>query len=426
MDYRLVLTSITEANKHEKYVEAVDQLAKALKLPVTIRPDHTAEDKEEYSFKAQEELVNRWKLLFGAVLDNLYYALCGYLDLPVITTFSKALDDDRPLIFRGKLMYNPETGKPLKVKDWNNLIAAIEKFLNRKLKGTEKKIVLDSAALGRVISRMLKYNTAEAVKALRLEEVKYKEYSWTDLSESLKAYKAAVNPPDTELFRLQLAEETLGNHITAIGQDTLKDVKSVFLEGIKQRKNKRQVSQDLFDRLGSVNKDWERITEFETNNTFNNAFINEELGLKEPEEKVYLRRVEMGDVFVCIHCRKIKGILVLVVEEPLEDEKIDDKYAKVAIWPDKSNIGRNRKDWWVAAGVQHPYCRGSWYREYPDREEEKLGYDFGPIYAKREKEDTLWGEAMNEVLKEKEVKQSDPDFLDKVKKVFKKKMAEAK
>ncbi len=420
MDYRIILESITEKNKLEKYTQAVSRLAKALEIPVTVRPTHE-ENKEEFSFKAQEQLTKHWNIFFGRITDNLYYALCRYLELPVINTFSKAIGEGgESLIFRGKVMYNPETGKPFKVRDWNNLIGAIEKFLNRKMKDAEKKIVLDSNALGRIISRMLKYNTKEAVQALRLEEVAYKGRFWTELSESLKKYKEAFNPSNMELSRLQLTEDSLGNYITNINQNTLKEIKGVFLEGFKQKKNKRQVSQDLFDKMGSLNKDWERIIEFETNDNFNNAFIQEEMATEEPGEKIYLRRVEMGDAFVCSHCTKIKGILVLVVNEPLEDEKISDKHAKIAIWEGKSNIGRSQKNWWVAAGSQHPYCRGSWYREYPEKEE-KFGYDFEAVYAKRDKEDKLWGEALDEVL-DTGAKQSEPDFLDKVKRIFQQKM----
>lgn len=421
MDYRIILKSVTEDNKLTKYTEAVSRLAKAMKLPVTVKP-RKEEGKEEFSFVAQEQLVNQWKAFYGKILDNIYYAICKHLDLPVNTTFSKAIDDDKPLIIRGKLMFNPETGKPLARKDWNNLIEAIEKFLNRKLKGAEEKIVLDSAVLGRIMSRMLKYNTDEVVRRLKLEDAKYKKYTFDYLSESLKTYREKFNPPDSELFQLQLAEDSLATHITAISQDTMKGIREVFLQGIKQKKGKGKIAQDLFDKFGDKNKDWERIIEFEMNDNFNNSFVQEEIATSKPGDKIYMRRMEMGDAFVCSFCSKIKGILVLVVNEPLEDENINDKYAKIAIWEGKSNIGRGRKEWWIAVGAQHPYCRGSWTREHPEKEEE-FGHDFETVRARREKENQVWGEALEEV-KAGGAKESDKDFLEKVKDLFNQRIKE--
>ena len=97
----------------------------------------------------------------------------------------------------------------------------------------------------------------------------------------------------------------------------------------------------------------------------------------------------------------------------------------IQFWIGKDNIGEeNKKRWWLSAGIQHPGCRGYWIREYPEKEE-KFGYDFGAIYARRDKEDKLWGEELDEVL-QTGAKQTEADFLAKVKKLYNKKMQNKK
>ena len=74
---------------------------------------------------------------------------------------------------------------------------------------------------------------------------------------------------------------------------------------------------------------------------------------------------------VCPFCESINGKVFTVVD-PADPKKDGDK----SVWAGKTNIGRSaatRKRvgktlverikaemWWVAAGVMHPHCRGSW------------------------------------------------------------------
>lgn len=57
--------------------------------------------------------------------------------------------------------------------------------------------------------------------------------------------------------------------------------------------------------------------------------------------------------------QKIKGAIALWSDIALPDEKINDPYADYAIWEGKEN-GE------LPVGVVHPYCRGSWFRVYPE------------------------------------------------------------
>ena len=280
----------------------------------------------------------------------------------------KAVDDDKPLSIRGQIIYNPESRQPIKRKDWESLLSAIEKFLNRRLRGAEKKIVLENRALGRIINRLLKYNTWDAIKDVPLDEIKYKGRTFSYISDSFENLKKTFDT-SFETGQVPLMWDHLGNHITEMGNDVKTAVKNTFVRGALQGKSKGEVSQDLFDYFGSYNKDWSRIYEYESVDNFNNAFLIEERVNADPDEKLYYERFEILDEHTCKHCASIKGKIVLFVDHPLPDERITDPHTDTAIWPGKTNIGkRGQRNWWIAAGAQHPYCRGSWNRTFPEDE----------------------------------------------------------
>ena len=130
---------------------------------------------------------------------------------------------------------------------------------------------------------------------------------------------------------------------------------STGLEGLQSR---------LFDQFGEFNKDWRRIAITETGEMANQAYV----AGHPPGAK--LKRVEMYQG-ACPFCQKINGMVVTVVPP---DQRFKDPWKHV--WVGKTNIGRSSSPmkkvgdklvprspdemFWVAAGLQHPNCRGSW------------------------------------------------------------------
>lgn len=120
----------------------------------------------------------------------------------------------------------------------------------------------------------------------------------------------------------------------------------------------------LLDAFGDLNRDWRRIALTEAAENQNQGYI---AALK-PGSKV--KRLEQYRN-ACPFCRKIDGTIMEVVDASAENKDGDTQ-----IWPGKTNIGRSASPrrrqggilverdpeemWWIAAGVQHPHCRGSW------------------------------------------------------------------
>lgn len=126
-----------------------------------------------------------------------------------------------------------------------------------------------------------------------------------------------------------------------------------------------ELQKKLLDDFATMNRDWRRIAVTEAGECANQGFIASlPLGSK-------VKRVEIYHG-ACSFCRKISGrvMTVAAASDPKKNGETD-------VWPGKTNIGRSsakRKRvgdtliertpeelWWVAAGVQHPHCRGIWH-----------------------------------------------------------------
>lgn len=121
---------------------------------------------------------------------------------------------------------------------------------------------------------------------------------------------------------------------------------------------------DLLDALGEMNRDWRRIAVTEATENQGQGYV----ASMKPGTK--LKRVEQYRN-ACPWCRKIDGVIVEVVD-PNELEKDGD----TKVWVGKTNVGRSASPrkraggtlldrepdemYWIAAGAQHPHCRGSW------------------------------------------------------------------
>jgi hypothetical protein len=120
----------------------------------------------------------------------------------------------------------------------------------------------------------------------------------------------------------------------------------------------------LLDEFGTLNRDWRRIAVTEAGENANQGLVSSVA----PGTK--LQRVEKYRG-ACSWCKSIDGRVMEVVAPDVENKNGDTQ-----IWPGKTNVGRSsaprkrvglilvhrepEEMWWIAAGTQHPHCRGRW------------------------------------------------------------------
>jgi hypothetical protein len=360
----ITMQDITGSNRKTKFYKAVFELSKALNIPCRLqkaitRPGHNS---ESYLYHVQQELSNKWVNFYKNIFKNIYTVVITALGLPPVgvETMMKSIDDS-VLKYRGKILYNPENGNPIQKKEFEALIKAVDNFLNRKTAMTGQKIILDSVAIEKILRRMAKYQTTKDMEKLTLDTIKYRGKSFDWIRETTKHIQEAFRIDGLalsrdEMARYQVAQDWVAQKVTRINNEVREEIKDTILNGIVEKRSRSQVSQDLFNRLGSLNRDWKRIADTEIVNTSNLAGILEEVNRRTEGEKVYFKRYELPGC--CDKCKEIDGMVVLWSDTQLESDKIKkDKNAKVAIWEGKA---QDKKMNTVVPGALHPNCRGGW------------------------------------------------------------------
>ena len=310
---------------------------------------------EAFTYKAQEQLTDRFVDELTKKTKYVYNFLIEYFGLPEIRIVSKA-----DVMYHGKIIYNPETGQPLTKKEWDDFVNALEKFLNRNYTGIGEKIVLSAQSLGRILERLSQTQSFEQIQKLTLDDIRYKRKTFDWISESSKNMKNVFGESVSRdiAARIEVASRSAAIHVTKITDNMRNDIQQIIIDGVKNRESKSKVSQKLFDKCVSLNRDFQKIADTEIQNNTTSAYIQEEVYNSEEGEKVYFKRFAQIDDNTCSKCKSQKGMIVLFSENALPDENISDPYAKKAIW--------EGKDWGIPFTINHPYCRCGWYRYYPD------------------------------------------------------------
>ena len=340
-----------DRNKIEKAV---------LKVALSLDADISGAGKgESFVYEAQKEIVDKYYKEFTDRTRAIYDFVISYFDLPDIRIVSKAGE----LKYKGKILYNPETGKPIKEAEWKKFVVELEKFLNRNYSGIGKKIVLSAESLGIILDRLSKTNSLEALRKMTLSSLKSKRYDVDWISESVKNMKNRFGEVISRerQARIQIAAYSAAQRVARIADDMRNSIQQIIIDGIRDKQSKSVVAQNLFDKCAGLNRDMQRIADSEVQMASNGAYCKEEVYNSKPDEKVYFRRFEVIDDNTCKQCRKLNGEIALWSEVPLPDDHIKDPYAKYAIWEGKNEGNR-------PLGIVHPYCRGSWIRYYPEVE----------------------------------------------------------
>lgn len=333
-----------------------ESINKAIRnLSFTLDSDLLVTKGETFTYKAQEELTNRFVKELTNKTKAIYEFVINYFGLPEMRIVQKS-----NLTYKGKTLYNPETGEPISKTEWKKFIGELEKFLNRNYNGIGDKIVLSAESLGRILNRLSKTNTLDAIKKMKLSDLKYKQRTFDWISNTAKNMTDTFGESLTRdrQARVQAAIDSVAQRITHVQDDMRDSIQQIIIDGVKDRQSKSKISQNLFDKCVGMNRDFQRIADTEIQNNSTSAYIHEEVHNTEDGEKVYFQRFEIIDDNTCAKCRKLKGKIVLWSDMPLESENIKDPYADKAIWEGKEEG--------IPFSVSHPWCRGCWVRYYPE------------------------------------------------------------
>lgn len=351
--------------------EAIRKIDKALRLAsFSLDIPLKASCGEGFNFVSQKELTDKWCGTFSKIVRGTYDFVIKYFGLPEIAVMSKSEN----LAWKGKVLYSPETGEPIKKSEWNSFVKMLENFLNRNIANVAEKIVLDSTALGKILDRMARTNSLEAVKKMRLDSLKVNGRTFDWISDSVKNMQNTSEAflSRNDYARIQVIQESAAEKITKVSDAMKSDIRQVLIDGILGHKSKGQVSQMIFDKMIGHNRDFQRIADTEIQRASTNAFVKEEVQNAEDGEKVYFRRIEVVDDNTCEYCKRINGKIAVWSDTPLSRGAVKDMHAELAIWEGKEWDGKKLtriED--APVSICHPWCRGVWIRHYPKPDDKK-------------------------------------------------------
>jgi SPP1 gp7 family putative phage head morphogenesis protein len=390
------------------------RVEKALRtMSMSLRLPGKAAKGEVFFYKAQEDLTDKWCDYFSNYIQNIYDFVTEYCDLPKKTVMSKAEN----LTYKGKILYSPSTGEPIKKADWEKFLKNLEKFLNRNNDNPAERIVLQSQCLAKILNRMLKYNTLEAVKKLRLEDTAYHGKSFDWISKDIKNMKDVFGEELTrqEQARIEIYQQSAAVKVQNVTEKVRGEIQQVLIDGVRAKKSKSQVSQDLFDKMVGDNRDYQRLADTEVQNAFNNSFIREEVQNTPENKKTYFRRIEIIDGNTCPFCRQMNGKIAVWSDKPLQSDIAKDPIADYVLWEGKE---WNGKEHTVAIGCFHPWCRGTWERY------DESDAHIDALIAENSNRAKKWNNAVKQATKEFEEKGvKNPDdstkgFTDRIQEIF--------
>lgn len=345
--YQNITLGITDFNK-EKIEKAVHSIALALDVEPNV-----SNKGEPFLYKAQEEFTNNMIKEILKETKKIYLFVIDYFNLPDIRVISKA-----NLRHKGKIVYNPETGKPITKKEWEKFLKEYEKLCQKIYGNFGEKLVMSSEVVGRMLDKITQKYPMEEVKKMSLKEMENLSKTTVAKLTVPKVFYQTFSKNQYFRNRIELAEMSITNLITTCNENAKNKIKQILIDGIKNKDNKSKIGQQIFERCVGLNTDIQRIVDTEIQNNVNAAIIRSNVENKKENEKIYFKRSEIIDNVTCKKCKAIKGMVVLFSENPLTDEKIKDQYAEYAIWEGKTE-GK------VPFATMHPYCRGTWYRYYP-------------------------------------------------------------
>ena len=340
----------------QKFDAAVRELQKALRL---VHEEKT----EPTPYRALAELADYTRALITSGLRLIFNNIVTtWLRLPLSKSFEYDYYDslfkaraEEPFQLNGKTYINPRTGMPLTNADYEQITKDLERCFGYLYQGADDFLVKQAIALGRIL------NSMDPDRAINI--------SYDDARRIFESQ--FVTPQEIDSAAQAFAYQETGQMLQDISMQARRKVVGTIIDAQKNRLSARELESNLFDSFDDLNRDWRRVAETETANNFNNGYLEATLKKNEVGKTIFMRGITGAGA--CSWCENNikRQVVVLLDAAPSggDDSIMVDGRSYTAIWPGKSNYGRKRAEWWVAAGTQHPHCRCTWLPHTPGFEE---------------------------------------------------------
>lgn len=278
-----------------------------------------------------------------------------------------------PIQFKGRIIYNPETKRPLNNEEWTQITNDVSGFLKDKMSFVEDDMIVQAALFGKLMQKM---------ESEGLNHDQQKDFTYNQIEE-----RYGVIPQDDEsiirkfgmsrqeIKSIEYAKQHAAEYLSIKDGDLKKKiidmVRKQIVGGLEDGISAQEMIQRLFwmdpsdalgkrfsqDTIDAINRDFRRICLTEMNTAMNNGYLAAVKEESKPGEDLYFTfsgsynpKEKPNEA-----CNRWLGKIAKLVDEPMSSDIIKDKYAKYAIWEGKNNIGRTGRNQWMCIPV-HPHC----------------------------------------------------------------------
>jgi hypothetical protein len=286
---------------------------------------------------------------------------------------SKVGDSIRQYLLRKRIYFKNKWKKQLKPlsdkmyseSDWFRLENSINKFLNE----AKEYIIQPSVSLAYIMGKVLakEENKGETIDNKDIAIVMDDSVNTILNQYTGKNVNKIKDLDEVEKRILSVSIQNTGRYIKNLSNDITTKIQQTVNNAIINREGEKQLSNNLFNEMVGVNRDMRRVAAYELVSAHNQGHIiattemNKEVGI----DKTYMMLNNLKGA--CDFCQDWNKEVVIVLDEPPKTgDKVNDKYAKYAIWPGKNNVGRDKKEWWIAMTAQHPHCNCFWTPYNPE------------------------------------------------------------
>jgi len=331
--------------------EATDEMTALLK----------AHKVEKSPYRSFNQISDQWERYCHEVTTLLLQSVSKVLNLHLrkassytSDVLSKAADSDASLVFKGRIQYNPSTGRPIKQSDWKKLEEAIKKFLGAEVGSMQEKMISDSFWLGTLINRL--NDETKRVKT-SLKKIDLRDQDWSKFDYT-----------DYDTDQIQVSQQAAGIYLQNVSDNARSQIQKVLTQGVRDHTPKHKLYQNLWDLEEDINRDWDRVVRTETSYATSNGNLISQLRQEPDEEHIFM--IGLSAPGACDSCDGlIHDRVVVLVEKPSDSDSIDiDGKTYTAIWPGKTNFGRTVRNYWTTVPM-HPYCRCLWTRWFIELED---------------------------------------------------------
>ncbi|MFQ3676176.1 MAG: hypothetical protein SNJ64_06530 [Endomicrobiia bacterium] len=251
----------------------------------------TGLDPNNLKLSSKIKIVKDKNLLIKSLYDTLSPYLTDLKD--ILKTKIPPEKLYQPIKIKGKWILNPETGRPLTYKQWQDIVKSIMNYLGYTFNNLDVEFGVKSFVLATMIKKMTEEGlNTETIKSMSYEDIKNKFFNGKDLPVDKISYEKQIGKLDKYSQQvIDYSIDNAGKYLSIpygeVANQVVKIVRNQITFAIQNKLTNQELASNLYhiskkekinnpysqDTYEAFTRDWRRIATTETSLALNNGII---------------------------------------------------------------------------------------------------------------------------------------------------------